>query len=91
MRRLPAAASLDVEMSSPPAASKIVFARSVSLEFSEWTEMSALPPFYFSFVTLGFVLGDAHANQRAGEPADGATDRGAGECGHNWTGGNQWS
>ena len=37
-------ASLDVEMSSAPARSKISFARFVSFEFSECTETSTLPP-----------------------------------------------
>ena len=44
-------------MSSPPAASKIVFARSVSAEFSEWTEMSALPPLTFPSKRLASYSG----------------------------------
>src|SRR6478609_6806784 len=50
-----------------------------------------VPALHFSFETFGFVLGDAHSDQGAGKTTQGASDRGARERGHDWTGSDEWS
>src|SRR6478609_9719286 len=43
----------------------------------------------FSFVTLGFILRNAEADQSAGESADSGSDGSAAEGGHDWPSGNK--